>query len=774
MQMSYLSRDCSVGFRVFFGILCMACASVLSGCQGLLGAQNSYTLTITAPASGKGTITSAPAGISCPGTCTADFSFGTNVVLTAKPATNYTFDGWTGACSGTASCSVTMTSAQTVGATFSTASYPLTVTAPATGSGTISSSPAGINCPGSCSANYDAGTKVTLTATPAANYTFSGWTGACTGTTGCTVDMSGAKTVGATFSASSYPLTVTTTGTGTVTSNPAGISCPGTCSAQFDANATVTLTQTAGTDYVFGGWSGACTGTAGCTTNMTAAESVGAIFNHSGTFQSLNHIILFAQENRSLDHYFGYMRAYWAAKGIKDQSFDGLPQFNPTSGEPPLQGPAPTNPGCDPSNPDGPNVCVPDDTNLITSFHMDSVCTEELSPFWNESHVDWNDSFEYPNKIDPMMNGFVEAAGNDARQYTQSTVNDVNGLRSMGYFNDTDLNYYYSMASNFAISDRWFAPVMSRTQLNRMYMIAATSQGYIYPIGSNSADQNQNSALTIFEALQNAGITWKIYIDASQTTCKDMTGDEQSKCLLIGYSYLNQFTYEGKILASEGQTPDLLQNIVPITQYTTDAQNGTLPQFAMIEPPSAEGLDEHPSDNDLYPENIQKGANYAAGLINTLMTSPSWMDSALIFTYDEAGGFYDHVPPQTAAVPDQFAYPIDLQPTDACDGANQSSGICSFGITGYRVPLIVISPFSKKNYVSHTTYDTTAVLTLVEKRFGLAALTARDGAQADMSTDFFDFVNIPWATPPTPPTQNTGGTCSTSAPPPTQAGAHKH
>lgn len=761
--MSYLFRGCSMCFRVF----CVLCLAVLTGCVGLQqGSQSSYTLIATAPVVGTGSITSTPAGISCPGTCTATFDSGTDVSLTPKPAANYIFAGWTGACSGTASCSVIMTSAQTVGANFSTSSYPLTVTAPASGTGTISSTPAGINCPGSCTANFNSGTTVTLTATPAANYTFAGWTGGCSGIASCSLDMKGAETVGANFSASSYPLTATLMGSGTVTSSPAGISCPGTCSAVFSPNTNVTLTATSGTNYVFGGWSGACSGTAGCIIDMTGAESVTATFNQSGSFQSLNHIILFAQENRSVDHYFGYLRAYWAANGIADQSFDGLPQFNPASGNPPLQGPAPTNPGCDPSNPDGPKVCVPDDNNPVTSFHLQSVCTEELSPFWDESHLDWNDEFEYPNQIAELLNGFVEAAGNDARQYTQSTVNDVNGLRSMGYFTDTDLNYYYFMASNFATADRWFAPVMSRTQLNRMYMIAATSQGYAYPIGSNSADQNQLTATTIFEALQNAGITWKIYVNAANTPCANMTGDDQSKCLLEGDSYLNQFTYEERILASEGQNPDLLQNIVPVTQFTTDAQNGTLPQFAMIEPASAEGLDEHPSDNDEYPENIQQGAAYAAGLINTLMTSPSWKDSAMIFTYDEAGGFYDHVPPQTAVVPDQYAYPIDLQPTDACDGANQSSGICSFGMTGYRIPLIVISPFSKKNYVSHTVYDTTAVLALVEKRFGLAALTARDKSQADMSTDFFDFTNIPWATPPTPPTQNTGGTCSTATPTP--------
>jgi phospholipase C len=650
-------------------------------------------------------------------------------------------------------------------------SYPLTVTAPATGTGTVTSTPPGINCPGTCLANFSVGTNVTLAAAPGANYTFTGWSGACSGRSACNIDMMAAETAAAGFSPSTYQLTVPApaSGTGTVTSSPAGINCPGTCVAGFSADTEVTLTATAGTNYVFTGWSGGCSGTSGCVVDMTTGETVTATFKPAGSLQSLNHIILFAQENRSFDHYFGYMRAYWAANGIADQSFDGLPQFNPASGIAPLQGPAPTNPGCDPTNPDGADVCTPDPNNPVTSFHMQSICTEELSPFWDESHLDWNDNFSYPDNISELLNGFVESAGNDARQYTVAAVNDINGYRAMGYFDDSDLNYYYFMASKFATSDRWFSPVMSRTQLNRMYLIAATSQGYAYPIGSNSADQSQLSATTIFEELQNAGISWKIYVNADNTNCANMTGDEQSQCLLEGYSYLNQFNYEQTILASAGKSPDLLQNIVPVTQFTSDAQNATLPQVAFIEPASTEGLDEHPSDNDAYPENIQDGAAYAAGLINTLMASSSWKDSAMIFTYDESGGFYDHVPPQPAAVPDQFAYPIDLQPTDMCDGANQSSGICSFAMTGYRIPMIVISPFAKANYVSHSIYDTTAVLSLIEKRFGVAPLTNRDKSQADMSTDFFDFTNVPLATPPTPPAQNTSGTCSTAAPNPNLA-----
>lgn len=568
----------------------------------------------------------------------------------------------------------------------------------------------------------------------------------------------------------SITVTVQGAGTGTVTSSPAGINCSSGsatgCSASFAQNTAVVLSGAPAQNNTFSGWSGACSGTSTCSITLTAADTVTATFIPTGSLQSLNHIIIFAQENRSFDHYFGYMRAYWAANGYPDQSFDGLPQFNPASGTAPLQGPAPAIPGCDPTNPDGASVCTPDANVPVTSFHMGSVCNEELSPFWNESHIDWNANFSYPSTISPLLNGFVESAGNDARQYPGGGVNDINGLRAMGYFQDSDLNYYYFMASNFATSDRWFAPVMSRTQLNRMYLIGATSQGYAYPIGSNSSDQSQLTATPIFEELQNAGISWKIYVNADNTPCQNMTGDAQGQCLLQGYSYLNEFTYESTVLNSAGQSPDLLQNIVPVTQFATDAQNGTLPQVAMIEPASTQGLDEHPSDSDAYPVNVQTGAAYAAGLINALMSSPSWQDSALIFTYDEPGGFYDHVQPQPAAVPDQYAYPIDLQPNDKCDGANASSGVCSFATTGYRVPLIVISPFSKKNYVSHTVYDHTAILALIEKRFGVPPLTNRDAAQADMSADFFDFTNKPWATPPTPPAQNTNGTCSTAAPTP--------
>jgi phospholipase C len=138
------------------------------------------------------------------------------------------------------------------------------------------------------------------------------------------------------------------------------------------------------------------------------------------------------------------------------------------------------------------------------------------------------------------------------------------------------------------------------------------------------------------------------------------------------------------------------------------------------------------------------------------MQSPSWNESAFILTYDEPGGFYDHVSPQPAVSPDGIK-PVDLQPSDACD--TSTGPLCDFVWTGYRVPLLVVSPFTKQHYVSHTVADFTAILKLIETRFNLPPLTKRDAAQMDM-TEFFDFNNPPWMTPPTPPVQNTSGVCN--------------
>jgi phospholipase C len=546
---------------------------------------------------------------------------------------------------------------------------------------------------------------------------------------------------------SSVLVTVVTNGpgSGAVVSSPVGINCPQICSAAFSSGTAITLTETSLTGSTFANWSGACSGTSpSCNISPTANTTVTARFNGTG-LSSLKHIIFMAQENRSLDNYFGAMRAYWFYHHYPDQSFDGLPQFNPSSGAPPLRGPAPALPGCNPNDPP-PSDCIWDTANLVKSFHFKTVCNENTSPSWNEAHVDWN-FYDQVGRYPPAKNnGFVKTAGHDARTNYPSPFYDVNGLRAMGYWQGSDLNYYYFMASKFGTSDRWFHPLMARTNPNREYLLAATSHGYAYPNGSDANDTALLNVPTIFQRLQSAGISWKIYVNPQGTKC---SGPPYAASCLIQHSYIHNFTFYKTILSSYPN------KIAPISQYFTDLNNGTLPSVALIEPASNAGLDEHGSDTDKVGTNVQKGAKYVSSLINALMKSSSWKSSAFILTYDESGGMYDHVSPQKTVSPDGIK-PVDLHPGDVC--TKITGPTCDFVYTGYRVPLIVVSPYAKKNYVSHTVADYTAILKFIETRFHLAALTKRDAGQMDM-TEFFSFATPSWMTPPTPPAQNTANSC---------------
>ncbi len=549
------------------------------------------------------------------------------------------------------------------------------------------------------------------------------------------------------FVGSQAQVTVTPAGSGlgTVTSSPAGINCGTTCTATIASIATITLTATPATGYVFSGWSGACSGTGTCTITSTTANAsnFAVTARFSATLQSINHIIFLAQENRSFDSYFGALREYWAQHGYSDEDFDGLPQFNSPAGS------APSIPGCNPADPYNPTAnppqlsdCVFDPASPVTSFHYQTMCVENPSPSWNESHVDW-DFNDATGQSAAALNGFVWTAGHDARNIVPP-FNDTNGLRAMGYYNGDDLDYYYFMASNFATSDRWFAPAMTRTPPNREYLIAGTSHGYAYQRNTNANDAALIPSPVIFQKLQDAGITWKIYAHADANNCST------AKCL-FDQSYVKDFTYGTTIL---NQFP---QNLESTDQFMAEAKSGNLPQVAQIEPASVVGLDEHPSDFDVNPPccRVQDGAGFVANLINSVMGGPNWKDTIFILTFDEPGGFYDHVSPQPSVSPDGIK-PVDLMPGDVC---TQTTGpTCDFTYTGYRVPLIVISPFSKKHYVSHTVTDATAILKLIETRFGVAPLTKRDAAQIDM-TEFLDFVNEPWKMPPQPPAQITTGPC---------------
>jgi len=207
-----------------FGGWSGACSGTATSCTVSMSAARSVTasfnsssttfaLTVSKAGSGTGTVTSNTGGINCGSTCSASFASGASVTLTAAAGSGASFAGWSGACSGTGACTVSMTQARAVTATFNSAStFPLSVTRMGTGTGTVSSSPSGINCGTSCAANYASGTSVTLTATAASGSTFAGWSGACTGTGSCVLSMTASRSVTATFNTSG--------GTGGTCANP--------------------------------------------------------------------------------------------------------------------------------------------------------------------------------------------------------------------------------------------------------------------------------------------------------------------------------------------------------------------------------------------------------------------------------------------------------------------------------------------------------------------------------------------------------------------------
>jgi phospholipase C len=355
----------------------------------------------------------------------------------------------------------------------------------------------------------------------------------------------------------------------------------------------------------------------------------------------------------------------------------------------------------------------------------------------------------------------------------------------MAFYEDTsttgaaELNYYYFMASQFALSDRWFSPVASKTIPNRLAtMSGGTTQGYVFDPGFDDHAPQLN-AKTIFQLLDANHISRKIYYSHL-----DANGSPSTSFKYFGYS--------GKYIFrdSTGALVVDATHIAPISQFLTDAQNNTLPSFAYVEANFGHS-DEHPGSG----QSILVGQAQIANLINGFMASASWSDSVLFFSYDEGGGPFDHVPPvpghtnqNTSAAlaglegdiapiavnPDGF---LPCQPTTAgvftnhCDlrptspGANPAdaaaAGNSGFGAQlGFRVPNFIVSPFARRHYVGHKAMDHTAVIHFVEERFNLPALTRRDAAQPDL-LDFFDFSGKPWATPPTgvPTPPGVGSSC---------------
>jgi len=562
---------------------------------------------------------------------------------------------------------------------------------------------------------------------------------------------------------------------------------------------TLTITGSDGSSYKLSPAGGTQTVTPVGTTTYTA-EATGTNGNTSAeatvsvipttSLNAINHVVFMLQENHSFDNYFGMLNPYREANGwnVSEDgniyTVDGIDDKLTT-------------------------IVNKDDQGLAYSlFKMKSTCIDDDSSAWEASYGDVS-RYDFLTTRPILMDGFVHTAEGFATECNEpgascsGSFTDVTGERAMGYYDQEYLNYYYYMASQFAVSDRWFSPVASKSIDNRIATFTGgTTQGLVQDPGSND-HLTQLAIETIFNELDKAKVSWKVYYTVTEGFClneDECTGSAYDKFPATDFgtlSYSFNYLRENHGTCTPPMQPSSVvgdpsnsfcvdpDHIAPLSQYFSDVANGTLPSFAFIEAGYANN-DEHPGSG----QSVLNGQAQVAKVVNALMASPSWGDSVFFFGYDEGGGPYDHVPPvpghsnqntdaSLGSIPDiasisvqPDAYlpclPVAIPPatkgipTTHCDldpvypGAHAGDAPTVYGFgaqLGFRVPNIVISPFTRKHYVSHTPMDHTAVIKFVENRFigPTVHLTARDAAQSNL-LEFFDFTNTPWSTPPTPPT----------------------
>ncbi len=348
------------------------------------------------------------------------------------------------------------------------------------------------------------------------------------------------------------------------------------------------------------------------------------------------------------------------------------------------------------------SVTVPEQIGVAGSpthgrAHAPHKCTLDTDHSWHASHEDYDDG---------KMDGFWQA-NNDPTQPNGTGSGD----RALYYYDQTDLPFYYNLANTFGIADHYHCGMLGPTWPNRMFFYSATSFGATDNTFPDLTGKGYPDVMTsIFDELEQRQVSWNIFADSTPGAA---------------------VVYATSIVSRWGRNPILRSG-----DLMTQIAAGTLPQVSFID-----GLlgEEGPAGNDEHPPgDVEIGQKFVADIILALEKSPDWQHIAFFLTYDEGGGFYDHVVPPNACAPDSTAAILNG------DDAQYPGG---FDRYGFRVPLLVVSPYAKKAYVSHNTYDHTSVTRFIETKFRLPALTNRD-ANADPLMDFFDFKNPPYMTPP--------------------------
>ena len=466
--------------------------------------------------------------------------------------------------------------------------------------------------------------------------------------------------------------------------------------------------------------------------------------------QKVNHIIVVMQENHSFDNYFGALAyapgsPYHAASRFdRDEDRDQDP-FNLDR-----EGCREGDHRCDDGltcavDPTGDLHCfnsnADNNSRPVFSFHDTRRCVlPDLDHSWFGAHREGNFLQPDDTLLRSLNDGFVLV--NDQTEQLDNGVESGADDQTMSFYTQSEIPFYYSLAEKFAIDDRYFSSVIGPTFPNRSYLLAATSFGHLTTSDSFPPPGGYKPITgTIFDLLDKNKVSWADYFqDAPQ-----------------GASF--------RLFGTSGADPHFLPLPLFFAQAAGAPGVPVLPQVAFVDPNF--GMAGIKAENDEHPPtDIERGQAYVSQVVNAVRDGPYWKDAIILITYDENGGFYDHVrPPKArqgwALTPDGIApgqcadlsnVPASLLPGGGAECASNflsmtdtsvkdAEQLCpslaadptgtypercaTFDQLGFRVPFIAVSPFSKPGYVSHTVGDHTSVLALIEKRF----LSVGDGEQ---------------------------------------------
>jgi phospholipase C len=386
----------------------------------------------------------------------------------------------------------------------------------------------------------------------------------------------------------------------------------------------------------------------------------------------VEHVVFLMQEIRSFDHYFGTYR------GVR--GFDDLRARRAGLFEQSWPGGA---------------------ASALLPFHLDTTstraeCTFDLSHSWKAQHMCWNNG---------KMDSFVAT-------HTQSQFEGPeNGPLTMGYYTRQDLAFYYSLADAFTICDGYHCSVMAETHPNRLLALSGTldpagkAGGPVLFTNGDSRAMGTASWSTMPEALEDAGVSWKVYNPPGAEYRPDSTlAMAISDNILL---YFKQYLDPASALYKKAFLPTFPND------FAGDVAHDTLPQVSWITPPN--GYDEHP------PSAPALGMWFSHNVISTLVSNPKvWAKTVLFIMYDENDGFFDHVAPPTAppGTPGEFLTADPLP--------SQAYGMVGPIGLGFRVPMLVVSPFSRGGYVCSDTFDHTSQMRFLETRFGVRAPNISD------------------------------------------------